>query len=231
MKPAAVIWDMDGTLFDSSTVVPDAFIAALSAAGAGDVLPQQVIDAYGLGPPSILLGHFLARPATDEDIDRYHRELELAASEVTVYAGIPEILHLMKRRLGLAVFTGASGRAADILLRATGLVRYFDAIVGGDEIANPKPAPDGILEACRRLGVSTSRAAYVGDAAVDLEAARRAGVHAIAAGWGHMYLPGAAQADAVAASPLDLPAAVGMGPPEERSPWRPRTDSNRRRQP
>lgn len=205
MNLAAIVWDMDGTLFDSSSVVPGAFISALDEAGTHGVSPQDVIAAYGLGPPSVLLTHFLGRSATRQEIDRYHGKLDRAARGVAVYPGIPETLRSLGPRVRLALFTGASGRAARILLRATGLLGYFDAIVGGDEIANPKPAPDGILEACLRVAVPASQAAYVGDAPVDLEAARRAGVAAIAAGWGHMYDPANTDADVVAMSPLELP--------------------------
>jgi HAD superfamily hydrolase (TIGR01549 family) len=203
----ALIWDMDGTLFDSSAVVPGAFIAALEASGVHGVSPNAVIAVYGLGPPAVLLEHFLKRRATGEEIDRYHHELEVSARATAVYPGISEVVERLKLRVRLAVFTGASIRAATILLAATGLDEHFAVVVGGDEVRHAKPAPDGVLEACRRLGVAPANAAYVGDARVDLEAARRAGVVAIAAGWGHMY-SSAAVADAMAQSPADLEAIV-----------------------
>jgi HAD superfamily hydrolase (TIGR01549 family) len=203
MGLAAVIWDMDGTLFDSSSVVPGAFIAALRESGGGNISPDEVIAVYGLGPPAVLLAHFLGRPATDAEIDRYHRELEGAARATAVYPGVVEVLEAIRPRVRMAVFTGASRRAAGILLAATGLSKYFDEVVGGDEIAHAKPAPDGVLEACRRLGVLASESAYVGDAAVDLEAARRAGVLAVGAAWGHMY-SGDSVADVVVRTPGDV---------------------------
>jgi HAD superfamily hydrolase (TIGR01549 family) len=207
MQLAGVIWDMDGTLFDSSSVVPGAYIAALRESGSGEISAEQVIAVYGLGPPAVLLSHFLGRPATDEEVDRYHRELEAAARATAVYPGIVEVLEAMRPQVRLAVFTGASRRAAGILLTATGLSKFFDEVVGGDEVANAKPAPDGVLEACRRLSVLPAEAAYVGDAAVDLEAARRAEVLAVGAAWGHMYSADSV-ADVVARSPADVDALV-----------------------
>jgi HAD superfamily hydrolase (TIGR01549 family) len=207
MPLAAVIWDMDGTLFDSSSVVPGAFIAALRASGSGNVSPEQVIAAYGLGPPAVMLAHFLGRPTTDAEVDRYHRELEAAARATAVYPGIVDVLEAIRPRVQMAVFTGASRRAAEILLAATGLSKYFAEMVGGDEVPHAKPAPDGVLEACRRLAVLPAEAAYVGDAAVDLEAARRAGVLAVGAAWGHMYSADSV-ADIVARSPADVQALV-----------------------
>ncbi len=87
----------------------------------------------------------------------------------------------------MAVFTGASSRAAHLLLEETGLLDDFTVVVAGDEIVRQKPHPDGILQACEHLGVAAQAAAYVCDASIDLEAARRAGALAVGAGWGHQY--------------------------------------------
>ena len=72
----------------------------------------------------------------------------------------------------LAVFTGADRVSLRLLLGRTGLLGRFEVTTGGDEVANAKPAPDGILLTCERLGVDPARAAYVGDSRPDMEAAR-----------------------------------------------------------
>ena len=81
-------------------------------------------------------------------------------------------------------------------------MRYFIAVVGGDEVERPKPAPDGIDLACGRLGVSPDSAAYIGDAPNDLEAARRSGALAVAAAWGYQYREGE-RSDEVVHHPKD----------------------------
>jgi HAD superfamily hydrolase (TIGR01509 family) len=91
--------------------------------------------------------------------------------------------------LQLAVFTGATRRAAELQLAHAGIARHIRVLVGSDEIATVKPAPDGIHLACRRLGIQPSRAAYVGDALNDLRCARAAGSVPVAAGSGHLYEP------------------------------------------
>jgi phosphoglycolate phosphatase-like HAD superfamily hydrolase len=74
-------------------------------------------------------------------------------------------------------------------LRHAGLDDAIDAVVGSDEIAFVKPAPDGIFLACDRLGVDPGRVAYVGDALNDLRCARAAGAVPISAAWGHLFEP------------------------------------------
>jgi HAD superfamily hydrolase (TIGR01509 family) len=183
----ALIWDMDGTLIDSGTVVPDAFIATVQALGGTTYTREQVIDLYPLGPPAIMLTRLLGRPYTAADLDEYHRRLRATASMIAPYPGIADVLARLHGRLPMAVFTGASSQAARLLLEATGLLEHFAVVVAGDQVDRQKPHPDGILRACQLLGVSAQAAAYVADAPIDLEAARRAGALPVAAGWGHLH--------------------------------------------
>lgn len=87
----------------------------------------------------------------------------------------------------MAVFTGASSQAAHLVLQATGLLDAFAAAVTGDEVTRQQPHPNGSVRACAQLGVAPQAAADVCDAPTDLEAARRAGELAVAAGWGHQH--------------------------------------------
>jgi HAD superfamily hydrolase (TIGR01509 family) len=202
-KLAGVIFDMDGTLIESSTVIPDAYIACISARGGRICTTQEIIDAYSIGPPEAMLTALLGRPASPDDVADYHARLAAGAHSVTVYPGIREALRALRARVRLAVFTGASIQACLILLEATELAASFDAFVGADEVARPKPEPDGIELASRRLGVPIREAAYVGDAPNDLEAARRSGALAVAAAWGHLYRADE-PADVVLDRPRDL---------------------------
>jgi len=201
---------MDGTLIESSTVVPDAYIATIRSLGGRSIDRSDVIAAYSLGPPAALLAHFLERAITPDELDEYHGVLSELAHGARPYAGITDALAaLHDKGAALAVFTGATVRACRILLGRAGLLPFFDVLVGGDEVEHHKPAPDGIHLACERLAVEPSRAAYVGDAPTDLEAARRSGALAVAAAWGHLYSV-EEQADEVIYDPRDLPRLVDI---------------------
>lgn len=183
----AVVFDLDGTLIDSKVVVPDAYIASVQRAGGPTYSREQVIQAYPLGPPPVILTHLLRRPCLPAETEVYHHCLTQTAHTVGVYPGVRETLSALERLVPAAVFTGATLRACSILLNGTGLRSHFSVLVGADEVARPKPSPDGVLLACERLGVPVTSVAYVGDSLLDMEAARRCGAFALAAGWGHLY--------------------------------------------
>jgi HAD superfamily hydrolase (TIGR01509 family) len=189
MHLEAVIFDMDGTLFDSATVIPEAYIAAVLAGGGREWAPEDIISAYSLGPPAVMLTHLLGRRSSALDLKRYYSELAMRARALAPYRGIETVLRELRQRLPIAVFSGASREACRILLEGAGLSQYFETVVGGDEVPDPKPDPAGIVLACARLGVPPSAAAYVGDAPADIEAARRSEAMAVAAGWGHQFSP------------------------------------------
>ncbi len=181
-----VVWDMDGTLLDSTHVVPEAFVAAIAELGGPRVDRDAVVAAYSLGVPEVVIEHFLGRTLEAGEADVYYDRL--LGAEVEPYPGIAAALDAL-RTAGrpVAVFTGASTRAARTLLDAAGL--EVDVLVGGDDVSRPKPAPDGVREAARRLGVEPTEVIYVGDAPTDMQAARSAGAAAAAAAWGHLYDP------------------------------------------
>jgi HAD superfamily hydrolase (TIGR01509 family) len=179
-----LVWDMDGTLLDSSGVVPAAFVAAVGYLGGPPVTADQVVASYARGTPETILAHLLGRELSAGEADAYYREL--ANVTVAAYPGVREVLGTLRADgHAVAVFTGASRRAATMLLASAGV--SVDVLVGGDDAGRPKPAPDGLLLAAQRLGTPVTEVAYIGDSPVDLRAAVAAGGRSAAAAWGHQY--------------------------------------------
>jgi len=197
MTVRQLVWDMDGTLLDSSVVVPAAYVAAVRRLGGPELTQAQVITSYSLGPPEVLLAHLLGRELASGEPEAYYDEL--AAVMAPAYPGVEDVLAALRARgHRIAVFTGASTRAATMLLAAAGIA--VDVLVGGDEVSRPKPAADGLLLTARRLGIAPAGLAYIGDAPNDLRAAAAAGGISAAAAWGHQYRS-AEPADVTLAAP------------------------------
>jgi HAD superfamily hydrolase (TIGR01549 family) len=181
----AVVFDLDGTLADTMALTPRAYADTIRRLGGPEVSPDEVIAAWHMGSTPVVLGHFLGRAVTPRDIECFYGSFEAVIAAVRPFPGIPGMLSALRSQgYRLAVFTHATRRAATMTLAAAELDRFRLTLVGGDEIARPKPAPEGLQLACGRISVATSAAAYVGDAEVDLQCAAATGSLAIHARWG-----------------------------------------------
>jgi phosphoglycolate phosphatase-like HAD superfamily hydrolase len=185
-EPArGVVFDLDGTLVDTMTTVPRAYVDTVRDLGGPTVEPGEVVAAWHVGPAPAVLAHLLGRAVSPEDLEVYHHHVDAAVATVRPFAGvIPLLRDLELAGYRLGVFTGAGRRAALLLLAGAGLDGFFPVVVCGDDVAKPKPAPDGLLLACRRLRVDAADSAYVGDAEVDRCCAEAAGALPIHAAWG-----------------------------------------------
>lgn len=95
-------------------------------------------------------------------------------------AGAPEALRRLKSLRGLKVALASTDRhwRSSGTLRALGLDAYFDVVLGSDDVQRGKPAPDMVLEACRKTGCRPGDAVVVGDSHVDMVMGKNAKVKA-----------------------------------------------------
>ncbi|MFD5268550.1 HAD-IA family hydrolase [Streptomyces sp. NPDC058335] len=200
-----VVFDLDGVIVDSFPVMREAFtIAYAEVVGDGEEAPFDEYERHlGRYFPDIM--RIMGLPLEMEE--PFVRESYRLAHRVTVFDGVRELLHTLDERgFRLAVATGKSGDRARHLLDQLGLLPLFAHVIGSDEVARAKPAPDIVLHALDLLGAAPHEAMMIGDAVTDIESARGADVMAVAALWGesdpHELL--ATGPDAVLDKPADL---------------------------
>jgi AHBA synthesis associated protein len=201
----AVVFDLDGVIVDSFAVMRQAFATAYrEVVGPGEPPFEEYSRHLGRWFPDIMTDMGLPLAMQEPFV----RESYRLASQVRVFDGVTDMLDgLAARGLRFAVATGKSGVRARSLLGTLGLLPVFAHVIGSDEVARPKPAPDIVLHALGLLGVAPEEAVMVGDAVTDLESARSAGVLAVAALWGGEGDPAVlldAKPDVVAATPGEL---------------------------
>jgi AHBA synthesis associated protein len=178
----AVIFDLDGVLVDSFDVMRKAFSAAYAeVVGGGEPPFEEYSQHLGRYFPEIMRIMNLP-PAMEAP---FVRESYRLAGEVRVYEGVQHMLTwLRKRGIRTAVATGKSGDRTRSLLSQLDLLPLLDVVIGSDEVANPKPAPDIVVYALECLDIPATAAVMIGDAVTDLASAQAAGVKAAAAVWG-----------------------------------------------
>ena len=210
------MFDLDGTLVDTMTIAPTVYAETIRALGGPEVSPATVVAAWHIGATPVVLAHFLSRPVTAADLECFYRHFEAAAADVRPFPGVLDLADdLARAGCRLGIFTAATRRSTNLVLAGTGLDQRFPVVVCGDEVVEPKPAPEGLWLACQRLGVDVAETAYVGDAEVDLKCAGAAGALAVHACWGVASpTPVTVRVARRPADVLDLFAQAAPGPPD-----------------
>jgi HAD superfamily hydrolase (TIGR01509 family) len=181
--PAAVVFDMDGLLFDTETLYQEAALLAAAEGGhpaTADIFFQLIGVPWTRGR-ELLLGHFGEDFPVDEFVTVWVRHFEaIAATRLALKPGVVELLDLLDAlRLPRAIATSSSHRTVEQHLDAGGLTGRFDAIVGAGDYAHGKPAPDPFLAAAARLGVAPGECLALEDSHNGVRSAVAAGMMTI----------------------------------------------------
>lgn len=205
----AVIFDMDGTLFDSESLFFLAFERAFAAQGgvltredyfrkhAGTTNEQIERELCGRAAPGFDALRF-SRARRDE----FNRLVE--TDGLQPFADVSRALELLhQRQVPMAI--ASSSDIADIchMLRVSGLGGRFESITGGDEVAFGKPDPGIFRLAATRLGVPPERCVVIEDSMAGVTAARASGARVIHVEREHAPNPEARAAAHLAVRSLD----------------------------
>lgn len=176
---SVIIFDLDGTLIDSSEAIVECFQYALRQTGHSPGDPQLIRRNIG---DSLDRMFSLFTNADTTQLIRLYRERygEVFPEKTCLLPGVKETLaSLRERGCRLAVATTKPKYFAEPILEHLGILRFFDTVAGGEEVARLKPAPDLLQLAVSRLDASRDDTLYVGDHPVDIAAARSAGIRMI----------------------------------------------------
>jgi 2-phosphoglycolate phosphatase len=173
----AVVFDFDGTLADSYAAIAASVNHVRAFHGLPPLGVARVKQHVGRGP-NYLIEHTIGAEDVAGDVARYRAHHPSVMKPLThLLPGAAEVLATVKR-IGrrAAVCSNKPGPFTKELLEALGIAPWVDVVVGPEDAAHPKPAPDMLLVTLGRLGVEKDAALYVGDMTVDIQTARAAGV-------------------------------------------------------
>lgn len=185
LSVAALIFDIDGTIIDSMPYHNRSWPAMLTRHGFGDEHLEMVKNSAGRTGIELMREIFgadlpfeRAHALVDEKESIYREMFRPHFREV---AGFADFAQAAKAH-GLKLALGTAGDAKNIAFALEGLAmhNFFDAAVGAHDVERGKPEPDIFLEAARRMGVAPAHCVVFEDAPLGIEAARRAGMRAVA---------------------------------------------------
>jgi phosphoglycolate phosphatase len=214
----AVLFDLDGTLADTAPDLAYALNETLRHFGEPTLPYERVRPHVSHGASALIRLGFPFEPGSDAFEERQQVLLDVYQAnlcrETRPFAGMPSVLDALERGgIPWGVVTNKPSWLTDPLMALMGLAARAGCVVSGDTCATKKPDPEPILYACERLGVPAAQSVYVGDAARDIEAGRRAGTATLAATFGYLREgedPAAWHADALIDHPLELLAWLGL---------------------
>lgn len=175
-----VVFDLDGTVIDSSRALLQAHAVAWAGMGLQCPPDEAILELVGLP-----LVHTMGTLGPDEDpqalAEAYSRAyVETSARYECLFDGMAELL---ARPFRAAVATGKSQRGAERAVKQHGLDDRFEVVLGGNSVPRAKPHPDMLQAIMEATG--TDDVVMIGDTTYDLEMAHAAGVKAIGVSWGH----------------------------------------------
>lgn len=182
-----VLFDLDGTLLDTSDLVIRSFQYTLYPYLGRIVAPEEVYPYFGV-PLREGLKAFV--PEKVEELVEVYRlySQEHFDELVRLCPGVKEGLkELYQAGIRMGIVTSRVRETTLYGLRLFELEDFFQAVITMEDVNNHKPGPEPVLKCLEILGVPSGDALMVGDSPHDIAAARAAGVVAVAAGWS--YIP------------------------------------------
>ncbi len=187
-KYKAIIFDLDGTLLNTLADLQNSVNVALRQCNMPERTYHEIRKFVGNGVEHLME---LAVPEGRENslfqqaltIFKEHYAVH-CNDQTDLYPGIKEMLSSLREKgWPLAIVSNKYQEGMDIL-KEQYFSRYLSVAIGETTDRPRKPAPDGVFEALKQLGISADEAVYVGDSEVDIATARNAGMDCIAVGWG-----------------------------------------------
>lgn len=187
MNYKALIFDLDGTLIDSTDSVVAQLGTLAQEFGGSRPTQQTIVTAVHESGGSIplmlekLIGAAVFKQKAKAIAARHPAVLEQFKHLAKPYLGALEVLGILKERgCKLGIFTSRPQWIIDSDPSCAIILPYFDAVIAMEHAARPKPHPDGLLAALTALNVEPSQALMVGDMVSDIQSAHAAGVPAAA---------------------------------------------------
>ncbi|MHB8361758.1 MAG: HAD family hydrolase, partial [Thermoplasmataceae archaeon] len=166
----AIIFDCDGTLYDSESISANATDYAFR-----EILGRPITNDESSG----LLGRPAKKVLNDwfpDDGGKIHEKainyFKNRIPEIKPYPGVQEALLNLENRFRLAVVTSSHRDVAEKILLLTGIRKHFEFIVGQEDTLKHKPDPEPLVKSLKLFGLNSNQCVYVGDQPYDIVAAK-----------------------------------------------------------
>ncbi len=176
-----ILFDLDGTLIDSTEAILESFDVALKTFG--EVSFDEAAIKAEVGHPLDAMFRTLGvrEEKVWEHVAAYKAHYRTIACEKTVLLPrAKEAVALAAAHARLGVVTTKTAEYSREMLAYMGMMDYFEVLIGREDVTHPKPHPEPIDKALEAMHVSKSGCWMVGDTPMDMLAAKAAGIDSVA---------------------------------------------------
>ncbi|SEP41966.1 phosphoglycolate phosphatase [Nitrosovibrio sp. Nv6] len=190
----AVMIDLDGTLLDTAHDLAAAANMMLRELGRAELPPETIQSYIGKGIERMVKRSLTGSMDGEPDAELFNRAMPIyerdyaktLCIDTRPYPGVLEGLKALRENgFRLACVTNKAEAFTLPLLRATGLLGFFDVVLSGDSLPKKKPDPMPLLHACKQFGIEPSEMLLIGDSLNDAQAARAAGCRVFCVPYGY----------------------------------------------
>ncbi len=193
-----LIFDLDGTLIDSVPDLTTALNCMADKLGLNSFDEDRVRGWVGNGA-QILVKRALSgsREISDDIEEEYFKEaLDIffdcyqkhICEKTKLFYGVLDTLNILKDRVfKMSIVTNKPSKFTAPIIEELGIDRYFEVVIGGDDLPVKKPDPLPLLEVIKRADSSIDESLMIGDSKNDILAAKSAGIDSVGVTYGYNY--------------------------------------------
>lgn len=176
-----ILFDLDGTLIDSTEAILESFYHSLNTHGeVNNVTDEMITEQIGHPLQTMFAGVGVCEANIEVHVATYklhYREISRFKTFMLPHA--IEAIHEAATFARLGIVTTKTGHYSRELMEHFGVMEYFEVLIGFENVTNPKPHPEPILTALEEMSSCTKNVWMIGDTSLDLEASVRAGVEGV----------------------------------------------------
>lgn len=182
-KNITILFDMDGTLIESTGAIVESFLFAFEDQGIAFTKKEQdIIDLIGYPLEYKFEKLGVEKSKVWDFVDSYKKNYrQIAKQRTSMLPNAIEAIKVAKSFATLGIVTTKTTLYTVELLEKLQLDHYFDTVIGRQDVENPKPHPEPIFKACENLKITPSKDVFIiGDTKLDLIAANSANISSVA---------------------------------------------------
>ena len=182
-----LIFDLDGTLADTSLDIADAVNYAIEPLEKGPYSVEEIKAMVGSGLTNLMRSLIPSKASVPEEniikrfLEYYSEHL---LDNTKAYPYVKETLSKLGERYKKAVISNKREGFSREILEGIGILQFFDIVLGSDSVREQKPSPVPLFEVMKKFQSEKDETLMIGDSSYDIEAARAAGIKVIAVTYG-----------------------------------------------